>query len=472
MPEHPDTTKATSNIPGSPITTTMTTRNWRDSFGVYWHPRILSMALLGFTAGIPYLLVFSTLTAWLTEAGVTRASIGFFTWIGVTYSIKVIWSPVVDRLRLPLLTTMLGQRRSWMLFAQGMIVSGLIGMALTNPATQLLQTAAFALLVAFGAATQDIAIDAWRIESVGVERQAAMSAVYVFCYRIAMIVSGAGALKLATWLSWTQVYCVMAALIGIGTITVLCSAEPERRTLREGVLMEQRVQDFLLRNQHLPEKIRNIIAWMIGAVICPFVDFSVRYGRMTFVLLVVVGGFRICDVCMASMAIPFYIDIGFTKGQIAAISGVWGVIMAITGAMIGGVLVPRIGLLRLMLAGVILFPLANLLFALLATVHHPALWMLTVPISVENLCGGFGMAVLIAWMSSLTSANYTATQYAVFSSLMTLPAKFIGGFSGLVVEAHGYPFFFVYVSSLGIPAIIAVVYLLKRDAAAKLQSVQ
>lgn len=425
------------------------------------------MALLGFTAGIPYLLVFSTLTAWLKEAGVPLTSIGFFTWIGITYSIKVIWSPVVDRMKLPLLTTTLGQRRGWMLLAQAIIASGLLGMALTNPATQLVQMALFALLVAFGAATQDIAVDAWRIESVELERQAAMSAVYVFSYRTAMIVSGAGALKLATWLSWNQVYCIMASLIGIGTIAVLCSTEPERRNRHEGLFLEQRVQNFLLRNQHLPERVRNIVAWLIGAVICPFVDLFARYGRTTFVLLVVVGGYRICDVCMASMAIPFYLDLGFTKGQIAAISGVWGIVMAITGAMIGGVLVPRMGLMRLMLVGAILFPLANLLFALLATVQHPQVWMLTVPISVENLCGGLGITVLMAWMSSLTSASYTATQYAVFSSLMTLPAKFIGGFSGIVVDAHGYPFFFVYVSALGIPAIIAVSYLLKLDTISK-----
>ncbi len=439
------------------------TKNWLDSFHVYWHPRILSMALLGFSAGIPFLLVFSTLTAWLTEAGVKRASIGFFTWIGITYSIKVVWSPVVDRLILPFITKRMGQRRSWMLFAQAMIASGLVGMALTNPSIHLAQMALFALLVAFGAATQDIAIDAWRIESVSVERQAAMSAVYVFSYRMAMIASGAGALRLATWFSWQQVYCIMAASIGIGMITVLYTAEPVRLRERYNVLMEQRVQSFLLRNQHLPVRIRNMMAWLIGAVVCPFVDLFERYGKRAIIFLIIIGGFRICDVSMASMAIPFYIDIGFTKGQIAAISGVWGVLMAISGAMIGGLLVPRIGLLRLLMIGAILFPLANLLFGVLATISQPQLWMLTIPISIENLCGGFGMAVLIAWMSSLTNSSYTATQYAVFSSLMTLPAKFVGGFSGLVVDAHGYAFFFVYVSSLGIPAIVAVAYLLKTD---------
>lgn len=433
--------------------------SWRDAFKIYWHPRILSMALLGFVAGLPFLLVFSTLTAWLTEVGVSRASIGFFTWIGITYSIKVFWSPIVDRISLPLLTRWLGQRRSWILLAQAMIAGGLIGMALTNPATDLAQVALFALLVAFGSATQDISIDAWRIEAVEVERQAAMSAVYVFSYRLALIVAGAGALNLAVFFSWPQVYWMMASLVTIGVVAVLFAAEPERLRARDSFLLEQRVQHFLARNQHLPLSVQNIAGWFIGAVICPFMDFFARYRKQALVLLLVVGGYRVCDICMASMAIPFYLDMGFTKQQIASVSGVLGIIMAILGGLLGGFLVPRFGLLRLLMLGAILSPVANLLFSLLALIHKPEVWILASIISIENICAGFAVAVFIAWMSSLTSSAYTATQYAVFSSLMTLPAKSIGGFSGLVVDAVGYPLFFAYASCLGVPAILAIVYL-------------
>jgi len=436
--------------------------SWRDALQIYWHRRILAMACLGFVAGVPYLLVFSTLTAWLTEAGVSRASIGFFTWIGITYSIKVFWSPVVDRVALPVITRRLGQRRSWILLAQAMIAGGLIGMAMTNPATHLVQMALFALLVAFGAATQDISIDAWRIESVEVERQAAMSAVYVFSYRFALIVTGAGGLYLASVMSWSQVYLVMASLLSIGVVTVLVSTEPHKR-VREDFLLEARVQHFLASNGHLPRSIQSVSAWIIGAVVCPFMDFFVRHGKKALVFLWVIGSYRICDICMASMAMPFYLDLGFSKSQIASVSGIWGVMLLMLGVFIGGLVVPKYGVMRLLLLGAVAHPIANLLYSVVALVNKPDMALLALAILTENFFAGFATAVFIAWMSSLTSSAYTATQYAVFSSLMTLPAKFIGGYSGVVVDAHGYPFFFVYVSALGIPAVLAVLYLLVAD---------
>lgn len=455
---------ASPNEANSVATSAADKKNWRESFAIYWHPRIFFMGLLGFSAGLPFLLVFSTLTAWLTEVGVSRASIGFFTWIGITYSIKVFWAPVVDRIPLPFFSRVLGQRRSWILLAQLMIAGGLIGIALTNPATHLMQVALFALLVAFGSATQDISIDAWRIEAVEVERQAAMSAVYVFAYRMALIVAGAGALNLATFLSWSMAYWIMAALVGVGMFAVFASSEPIRHRDADNYLLEDRVQDFLLRNEGLSPFTRRLSIWFIGAVICPFMDFFSRYRKHAFIFLLVIGGYRICDICMASMAIPFYLDLGFTKQQIGMVSGIWGVASLITGVFIGGLFVPHFGLMRLLLVGAGITPLANLLFSWLATMHQPAIWMLALPIIVENFCSGFAIAIFIAWMSSLTNSAYTATQYAVFSSLMTLPAKFIGGFSGLIVEEYGYVIFFAYASCLGIPAVMAVLYLLKHQA--------
>lgn len=436
-------------------------RSWRDSLAIYFHPRVLSMMFLGFSAGLPYMLVFSTLTAWLTEAGATRASIGFFSWIGITYSIKVLWAPVVDRFQLPVLGRLLGKRRSWMLLAQLMIAGGLVGMALTDPVQDLWWLAAYAVLVAFGAATQDVAIDAWRIEAVSVERQAAMSATYVFSYRIALIVAGAGALHLVSFASWPGVYLIMAALMGVGMITVLLSGEPVVGRQTDAEFLEQRVQDYLARSEHVPAAVRYSVAWLIGAVVCPFVDFFKRYGRESILLLFIVGAFRVTDISMASMAMPFYLDMGFTRAEIANISGLWGAAMTIIGGLTAGFLVPKLGLLRVLMAGAVLAAGTNLLYSAMALVG-PELPMLVLTISGENFCGGLAMAALIAWMSSLVSSAYTATQYALFSSLMTLPGKFIGGFSGLVVEAYGYFSFFIYVACLGLPAIALVGYLMHR----------
>jgi MFS transporter, PAT family, beta-lactamase induction signal transducer AmpG len=436
--------------------------SWRESVAVYFHPRVAAMLFLGFAAGLPYLLVFTTLTAWLTEVGVSRASIGFFSWVGITYSIKVFWSPIVDRVTLPWLGKWLGQRRSWMLLAQMMIMGGLVGMAFTDPVTQLAQLAVLALLVAFGSATQDVAIDAWRIEAVSTDRQAAMSAVYVFAYRMALLVAGAGALHLVSFASWSGVYLIMALLMGVGMITVLLAPEPEVTRRSDAVFLEQRAQDYLARSEHVSPVVRSGVAWFIGAVVCPFVDFFQRYRKQAILLLLIVGVYRLSDISMGSMAMPFYLDLGFTRGEIANISGVWGIIMTILGGMAAGLLVPRFGLLRVLMAGAILTAVTNLLFTAMAFVG-PELWMLTITISGDNFCGGMAMAVLIAWMSSLTSSSYTATQYALFSSLMTLPGKFIGGFSGLIVTSQGYAVYFVYVAIIGIPAILLVGWLIRRS---------
>ena len=436
-------------------------RSWREAWAVYAHPRIAAMACLGFSAGLPFLLVFSTLTAWLSAAGVSRTAIGLFTWVGITYSVKVLWSPVVDRLELPLLHRLLGRRRSWIFVAQLAIAGGLIGMAGTDPATELMRMALFAVLVAFGSATQDIAIDAWRIEAAPPDRQAAMAATYVFGYRIALLTAGAGALHIASFMSWSGVYLCMAALVGIGVLAVLASREPDTRLPRDTVFLEARVQAFMNRSAHLPAGVRTAMGWLIGAVVCPFVDFFARNGRMALVILAFIGLYRVTDITMGAMANPFYLELGFTLAQIANVSGIYGVAMTIAGGVLGGVLVPRYGVMRVLLAGAILAAVTNLLFAGLALLG-PKLWMLMITISADNLAGGLAISAFIAYLSSLTNTAYTATQYALFSSLMTLPGKLIGGAAGAVVDALGWPLFFVYSCLIGVPAMLLVVYLMRR----------
>ena len=435
--------------------------NWREAIVTYRQPRVIGMLFLGFSAGLPFPLVFTTLSTWLRDVGVDRTTIGFFAWIGITYSIKVFWSPVVDRAPLSLLTRWLGQRRGWMLLAQAGIVAGLLGMAATDPTHDIVAMALFALLVAFASATQDVAIDAYRIEAVSPELQGAMAGMYQSGYRIAAaLVGGAGALYLAEYLSWMSSYVVMAMSMIIGILTVLAVREPERAINANTVMSEQRVVEYLERTAHVPSVLRIPIAWFIGAVICPFTEFFQRSGWWALLILLFIGIYRISDIILANMAYPFYIDLGFSKHEIANVAKLFGVVMTILGAMVGGTLVTRFGVMRILLLGAILVATTNLLFAQLAMTGK-SIEGLTVVISADNFSGGLAGSAFIAYLSRLTNTAYTATQYALFSSLMTLMPKFISGFSGLIVDSYGYAAFFVYASATGIPAILLVLYVMR-----------
>lgn len=435
--------------------------NWRQAAGIYLKAPVLTMLFLGFSAGLPFLLVFSTLAAWLRTEQISLAAIGFFSWVGITYSVKFLWAPVVDRLQLPGLTTRLGQRRGWILTGQVLIAASLAGLAWADPNTQLPFVIIAALLVAFGSATQDIAIDAFRIESTPEELQAASAATYMIGYRLGLVAAGAGALFLAHLVSWSGAYLLMAALMGIGIVTVLVRPEPERRVPRLTLEREERVQRFLTNSgARMAPWRRDVTAWLIGAVVCPLVDFFSRYGKVAIALLLLVGLYRISDLGMAAMANPLYIDLGFSLAEIAVITNIYGVVMTITGGVLGGLFVARYGIGPMLVWGATLTAVTNLLFVWLA-LTGPELAMLMVTISGDNLANGFASTVFIAFMSQLTSRAYTATQYALFSSLMTLPGKFLSGFSGLVVNAAGYPWFFVIASLMGIPAILLALWIVR-----------
>jgi len=425
--------------------------SWREALLVYARPKVVAMVFLGFAAGLPFLLVFSTLSAWLRDEGLSRSVIGFFSWVGITYSIKVFWAPVIDRLALPGLTRWLGRRRGWMLLAQFGIAAGLTGMALANPHTELTTIALLAVLVAFSSSTQDIVIDAWRIEAEADEYQGAMAASYVFGYRLALLVAGAGAFYIAEFESWRSAYLTMAALMGIGIATTLLVDEPRHAPTPGGPATDQPLPARLAR-------------WGKTAVVDPFVDFFHRNGRMALLILAVIGLYKLSDITMGVMANPFYLDLGFSKTEIANVTKIYGFFMTIAGAALGGILVTRYGIMRPLLLGAVMVAGTNLLFALLAR-SEPSLPLLATVISADNLSGGLATSAFIAYLSSLTNQAYTATQYALFSSLMTLPAKFLGGFSGIVVDAHGYEFFFVYAAAIGTPAILLVGWLIWLDRA-------
>ncbi len=438
-------------------------RNWREAVATYGRPKVLVLLLLGFAAGMPLLLVFSTLSAWLRDAGVSRAEIGFFGWVGITYSIKVIWSPIVDRVPFPLLTRSFGRRRGWMLAAQFGIAGGLVLMALVGPEGNLWLFALLAVLVAFASATQDIALDAFRIECAPKSEQGALAAAYQLGYRIALLVAGAGALFIADTSGWQAAYFAMAVCMAVGIITVFAVKEPETNRASEA----QRLvawETALAKAGVGAGPTQKAMAWMATVVVEPFVDFFRRHGLLAITILAFIGLFRFSDLVMGIMANPFYLDLGFTKSQIAEVAKIYGFFMTIAGAALGGIAVARFGVLWPLLPGAIAVAASNLLFAYLASVGPEVGW-LVVTISADNLAGGFAGTALIAYLSSLTSTAYTATQYALFSSFMTLPGKFISGFSGIQVEQWGYATFFVYSAILGLPAILLAIYLIHRQPA-------
>jgi MFS transporter, PAT family, beta-lactamase induction signal transducer AmpG len=444
----------TDQVQTSPETTR---RDWRAAFAVYRHPRVIGMLFLGFSAGLPLLLVGGTFTAWLRDLGVELAAIGFLSWVGMAHSIKVFWAPVVDRMALPLLTRWFGRRRAWMLLAQAVIALALTGIALTDPREQLWLVAVWAVLAAFGSATQDIAIDAYRIEAVSRDRQGAMAATYVFGYRVALLAAGAGALHIASAGDWSLAYGTMAVLMGVGVLTTLIIREPEVAVDAHTWQMEQRVIDYLDRTRHQGWR-RDLTAWFIGAVVGPFADFWQRFGVAALAILVFIAVFRISDIFMGVMANPFYLDLGFSKTEIANIAAAFGLAMTLTGAAVGGLLVMRFGILRMLIFTAILAPLTNLTFSWLALLG-PQTYGLVLAIMADNISGGLAISVFIAYLSSLTNTAYTATQYALFSSIMTLPGQFLAGFTGLLAEQIGWFWFFISSAVIGLPAIVLAILL-------------
>ena len=419
--------------------------SWLASWRIYVQPASLRMLFLGFAAGLPLLLVLGTLSFRLREAGIDRSTIGYLSWVGLAYAFKWVWAPLVDRLPIPYLTRQLGRRRSWLLLAQAMVIVGLVGMAISDPRQTLGPVVWCALLVAVGSATQDIALDAFRIESAEPTQQAALAASYQTGYRLAMIWAGAGVLWVAAWVqgdnsagyvqaAWQTAYLVMAASMAVGLFTVLISKEPVQAELPPA---------------------RNAKEWLQGALIEPFADFLKRYRWQAVLILSLIAVYRISDVVMGIMANPFYVDMGYTKAEVATVTKVYGVLMTLLGAFVGGVMALRWGVMRILMLGAIMSALSNLLFAWLSGHGHDVQALILV-VSADNLASGIASAAFIAYLSSLTNIQYSATQYALLSSMMLLLPKFIAGFSGDFVNAYGYANFFNATALLGMPVLVLV----------------
>jgi len=498
-------------------------QSWLETIKTFKHPRVVTMFFFGISAGLPLLLIFSSLSLWLREAGVERAAVTYFSWAALGYSFKFVWAPLVDSLPVPLLTRFFGRRRAWLLLSQTMIMLSIAAMAMIDPATQTLSLLAWAaVLLGFSSATQDIVIDAYRIESAETELQALMSSTYIAGYRIGMLLAGAGALLLATYFgstmlhydyqAWQTTYLLMAALMLIGILTTLIVDEPESKALQnkqsnqhyvgflflfvlavvafvssfyvssEIATVAKSALTSIVANANLAgvlvELIRLAFALMMAAAVAklvvysglvqgrqvidtyiePIHDFFQRYGwSLAWLLLALVGLYRISDIVLGVIANVFYLDLGFTKPEIATVVKSFGLAMTLVGGFLGGLLAMRFGVMKILFLGALLSALTNLLFMALAQMGND-MTMLYLVISADNLSAGIASAAFIAFLSSLTNISFTAVQYAIFSSLMTLLPKILGGYSGTMVETMGYEQFFLMTAIMGLPVLVLILW--------------
>lgn len=501
--------------------------SWQEVWRAWIKPQTIAMLFLGFSAGLPILLIFSSLSLWLREAGVERAAVTLFSWAALGYSFKFVWAPLVDKLPLPGLTRWLGRRRAWLLLAQSSVILAICWMALTNPADSenaLTVMAMAAVMLGFSSATQDIVIDAYRIESAEARMQAMLSASYIAGYRIGMVVAGAGALALAHWFgstsesysyqAWMWTYFIMAAVMGVGVSTTFLIPEPDNTPTESRYLHNTRdYLRFLLLfalmvagliscylsaqpfaeamkallsgsslNGHLAgfiaEALRlglavagalatGFIAVSLGVAnrgmlqetyVEPVAEFMHRYGwKVAAFLLLLIGFYRVSDIVLGAIANVFYQDMGFDKTEIAGITKTFGLFMSILGSFLGGMLTVHLGVIRMLLIGALLSAATNLLFLWLAGSGHD-LVLLTVVIAADNISGGLAVAAFVAFLSSLTNISFTAMQYAIFSSIMTLFPKLLGGYSGGIVDSWGYENFFILTTLMGVPVLFLVWY--------------
>ena len=441
--------------------------SWFSALAVYRDRRVLAILVLGFASGLPLALTGQTLQAWLKESGVSLQSIGLFALVGVPYTLKFLWAPLIDRLPLPLLTRWLGRRRSWLIFAQALLMAAIVGLALSNPAQALAVTAILAVGVAFASATQDIVIDAWRVEILEQRQLAAGAASIVFGYRLGMLVSSAGALYLADQFAWPLVYLSMAALLVVGAMTVLLIGEPQAQPRGDAERRFAEAQAWLGARPHLSGPVAATMAWFYASVAGPFLQFMSRKGWVGILLFVML--FKLGDSLAGVLATSFYLDIGFTKTEIAEISKLYGFGATMIGLFIGGWMMQAVGLYRALWVCGLLQMGSNLLFALLALRGHDPLF-LALTVGVENLAGGMGTAVLVAYLSALCDVAYTATQYALLSSLTAVARTFLSSYAGFLAQGLGWPAFFLLTTVAAVPGLILLAWLTRRGAETRLDT--
>ena len=434
-------------------------RRWLESCRVYTDRRVLALLFFGFSSGLPLALTFGTLSLWLAEIGVSKTTIGLFALMGTPYTFKFIWSPLVDRMPIPYLTRRLGRRRGWAIVTQLALMATIAGLGATNPVTRPGLTAVFAIVVAFWSATQDIVIDAYRVEILEERQFGAGAATIVLGYRVGMLVSGAGALYLATYVGWFATYVTMSAFMTVGIVAVLVNPEPKVQKSRQSVEQERRIAAYLKARPHLKGKKAKALAWIYGAVFSPFAEFMGRHGWLVVLLFILL--FKFGDALAGVMGNPFYVELGFTKIQIANISKIFGLAATIIGGVIGGVIVNRMGILKSLFVCGILQMLSNLMFAVLAMVGNDP-FVLSLTIAIENLSGGMGTAAFVAYLSSLCNIAYTATQYALLTSFMAFGRTLLSSSGGWLADHMDWISFFVITTGAAIPGLLLLLWITKR----------
>lgn len=404
----------------------------------YLRPRMLGMLSLGFASGLPYMLIYSELAYWMKKEGVDLSVIGFFAWIGVVYSLKVLWAPLVDRLEIPWLTEWMGHRRSWMLLAVIGTVSGMLIIAASDPGSSVLQLAIGAVILATSGATLDISIDAWRIEAAPTDEQTNMAASYVLGYRLAMW--GAGLSYIVAGLfNWNVAYLFMACVMALNGCVIFFIHEPAREIRKRATNAKEAVVENVVR---------------------PFFGFVERLGLWTPVVFLLVATYLISDKTMGPMAKPMYQSVGYTEIQVGLVSSFFGPWPVILGGFIAGAISLRLGLMRCLLIGSALMVVTNGAFAWLATVSDPKTYYLFITVGADNLAQGFAATIFIAYLSSLCDLKFAATQYAFLSAMFNLIGKSLSGFTGIMADKMGFEVFFIFSALLGLPAIILTLIIL------------
>lgn len=434
------------------------TLHWWSDLKAYLDRRMLIILLLGFSSGLPYALSFITLSVWLREVGVSRAEIGLFSLVGLPYALKLFWAPLIDRLRLPWLTARLGQRRSWALVAQFGLMASIVFLGSLDPAESLSLMAVAALVVVFMAASQDIVVDAYRIEILQDEEQALGGAMTQYGYRIGMLASGAGALLLADRMPWSWVYSIEAALLIVGVLTILRIPEPEAAS---------REQAWIVGETSTTAGVGEIWRATKRIYLPPFRDFLGR--RLWLPTLIFVVFYRFPDSFLSIMANVFYIDLGFTKTDIGIVSKSFGLVATLFGIFVGGLVVHRIGIMRGLLVCGVVQMLSNLMYVALAQTGA-SMPVFAATIAIENVSSGMGSAAFVGYLSSLCSAGFSGTQYAMLSSIGLLPRNVLSSLSGFLADAltsslgevAGWTWFFIASTAMGMPGLLLLLWLMRK----------
>ena len=434
-------------------------KSWLQSASVYRDRRILSLLFLGFSSGLPFGVLADPLTAWLADSQVSKTAIGLFALVSIPYSLKFLWAPLMDRVPLPILSRRFGRRRGWALLTQFALLGVIFAMGQTDPARDLWWTAVLALVVAFASASQDIVIDAYRVEILETKQLAAGAAMATFGWRAGQVGAAAGGLIFADIFPWSAVYAAMAMLVLIGIAAILINPEPSRPLNAEARELECRARDFVADNRYLPPALRRSLAWLYGAVLCPFQEFLGRRGWVAVLLFILL--YKFGDAVLAVMKVPFFLEIGFTKTQIAEIAKIFGVTAIIAGGLMGGILLVRVGIMRGLLISGVLMALSNLIFVAQAWAGNDT-WMLVLTITVENVTTGLGTTAFIAYLSSLCNVAYTATQYALLTSLMAFSRTVMSSGAGWLADQVDWVTFFVITTIAAAPGLALLLWMMRR----------